>query len=167
MYAVGIDPGKTTGVVVARLHDNGGLDVLEHRFVMWEDRFDLSPLFERMSVEYGPPAQIAVVVESFRLYPHRSQQQIGSDFPSVHIIGMVDLLVYLWSFPEIVYQPASAIAKVRVLSAHQHLIPPAPPHISDAYKHVRLYGLKRWTSLENNPDHTKQQQSNEDYNAIY
>lgn len=42
-----------------------------------------------------PPSNgLAIVIESFKLFPHMAKAQIGSDFPSCQVIGQLKLLAY-------------------------------------------------------------------------
>jgi hypothetical protein len=134
---IGIDPGRTTGYVEA-LHNNGDLRVLEAREIVWNDRMVLIPLIAD-TVSKDPQVPTVVVVESFRLYPHEFHHQVGSSFPSVHIIGIVDVAVWLTGKDvPIIYQPASIKSRTQVLDSL-----PRSPHVRDAYRHARYYSVAK------------------------
>lgn len=134
MRLIGVDPGQTTGYVKL-LHDHDGeLRVLEAKEIVWTARMELIPLIAASVLE-DPQVPTTVVVESFRLFPHEFHHQVGSTFPSVHIIGIIDAACWLANpSPEIIYQPA--VNKSRVLIYHPL---PGSEHVRDAYRHARYY----------------------------
>lgn len=133
---IGIDPGRTTGFVEARLHDNGDFEVVRAIEIVWDRRFDLWPLIVHPETDHLPTT---AVMESFFLYPHEFHHQVGKDFPSVRVIGIVDLCCHLAS-PQIpiVFQTAAQVKNVKLL----HDLP-ASEHIRDAYRHIRYYVVTR------------------------
>lgn len=133
MYMVlGIDPGYTTGTCLLGLHGNGEIEVLEAHKYEWSKRFEIIPLVERLT---ATGTRVTIVVESFRLYPHKAQQLVGDDFPSVRVIGMVEAACWMHNFAQIHFQTASQIRRVQVL----HDLPIRSEHIRDAYRHARLF----------------------------
>jgi len=138
MRLLGIDPGRTTGICIA--NDNDGLIVEHVEEVLWDDRFMFLSLLRTLADASGPLQLSAIVVESFHLYQHRAKQQVGSDFPSVQVIGIVEAAAFLYasSTCPIIYQPASSIARTEVLPQHK-LSVGGSEHTKDAYKHVRYY----------------------------
>lgn len=133
MNIIGIDPGATTGYVEAFRSDDG-LEVLQALEIAWAARHTLIPLIGS-KVREDPSVPTVVVVESFRLYPHEFQHQVGSSFPSVHIIGIVDAACWLANpRPELVEQPASIKSRTQL----KHTLPRSE-HVRDAYKHARYY----------------------------
>ena len=127
MIVLGIDPGQTTGVVCLV---NGEVDFTQE--VPWDLRLSsFCDMFKVMRPDL-------IAVESFHLYPHRAQSQIGSIFPSVEVIGIVQAFAwtFFWDVP-IVWQTASMIKLVAILPEHQRLVKHSE-HLQDAYKHTRL-----------------------------
>lgn len=145
------DPGKTTGFAEIRIHETlRGFDLVNVREISWDDRLtDLQAILhgkwsqDSQTRDYESPPQ--VVLEAFRLFPHKAAQQIGSDFPSSQVIGSIEAMCFLFGIPEtnIVYQVPADIAKVAVLGDHVNACA-GSPHKVDAYKHARLYFLRHY-----------------------
>ena len=132
---LGIDPGRTTGYVDIDLHENGEYRVADVAEIAWENRFDLLDFIGASWPDGQPHLPDIIVVESFRLYPHKAKSQIGNDFPSSQVIGIIELSAHIHHISyNVLFQPASSIARVKVL---QDLS--AADDIRDAYKHARLY----------------------------
>jgi len=133
---LGIDPGRTTGYVDIDLHENGEFEVVDTAEIVWEARFQIPDFINPSANTFDAPhLPDAIVVESFRLYPHKARSQIGNDFPSSQVIGIIELALYQNNIIDrIVRQPASSISRVKIF----HDLP-ASEHIRDAYKHARLY----------------------------
>lgn len=130
---VGIDPGGTTGFCHIVTNEDG-FDVVQVIEVPWPVRFDLAIKLEFMCAL----PSIYIIVESFVLYQSRAQDQVGSDFPSVKIIGMIEYFLHAHGRLDILhYQSASQIARVGILSDHLHLVK-GSEHKKDAYRHARL-----------------------------
>jgi hypothetical protein len=129
----GIDPGETTGFVLMCLTSTkGDYDVIKAFEIPWGRRFELRNLLHK----YLPDV---LVIESFRLYEHKAKDQIGSDFPSVRVIGITEAYMYeLDCLKAITYQPAHVTARVQVLARHVGVIG-SSEHVKDAYKHLRYY----------------------------
>lgn len=127
-----IDPGQTTGYAVATVFNRRDFELLELGQFTWDERFRLGELIKTVQT---------VVVEEFRLYRHAKENQVGSNFPSVHIIGIVDTYCHQYGDIPIVLQPASVRQNVSVLPQHRELV--KSPHMEDAYRHLRYYALTR------------------------
>ena len=138
MY-LGIDPGETTGVCVA--YSSGDELIVSEAFELtWESRFQLLPLVSILSEQSA--TQLDIVVESFHLYKHRAQQQVGSYFPSVRVIGILETAAWASKIlNRIIYQSASDIARVTVLPQHAKIVG-GSEHTKDAYKHIRYHYVK-------------------------
>jgi hypothetical protein len=134
-----VDPGLTTGLAYG-VHQ-GGRDFLFTRSeeMKWDDRFDLYRLLQ----EWCPSI---IVCESFRLYAHKSKQQIGSEFPSVRIIGILELSAHLLALPEPVFQPPSIRQNVRIPDEHLPRVQ-GSEHRKDSYQHLRYFVLTRGPKL--------------------
>lgn len=134
MNIIGIDPGRTTGYVETFRSDEG-LEVLVAKKIEWHQRHSIIPLIAS-KVSSDPLVPTVIVVESFRLYPHEFHHQVGSDFPSVQVIGIIDAACWLASpRPEIIFQPAANKSRVQI----HHKTVPRSEHVRDAYRHVRYY----------------------------
>lgn len=128
-----VDPGLTTGIAHGVYTGGRTFDLLAAGEVGWYDRFSLRELIL-------PDIQ-HIVVESFRLYAHKAEDQINNSFPSVHIIGMVEAFAWLLNInSRIVYQPASVRTGVQVLPEHEAEVI-GSAHMHDAYQHLRYYVL--------------------------
>lgn len=154
MIIAGIDPGYTTGLcvidenpkarrIIGGMLENDDFQVVCVAQIPWEKRLvSLQALF------YGTFANSdklllpeVVVVEAFRLRPGRAMEQVGSEFPSVRIIGIVETLVSLCCpQPLLVYQEPGVIGRVEILEQHKTELE-GLIHAGDAYRHVRYYHL--------------------------
>ena len=138
-FVLAFDPGFTTGVAVARLHPTEFIPVLL-REVGWHERLgDLMVLFSQFEgmVE-------TVVCEDFALYPSKAKEQIRSRFPSVQVIGNLQMLCELFSLP-LVMQSPSVKAHALLLPEHRALLKKAKSeHVNDAYKHLRYWFSTEW-----------------------
>jgi len=85
LHLVALDPGLTTGWSLWRASpdDDGGKPALvaSGQTLTWHGLDGI------IDGDIG-----VVVAEAFRLFPHRSKEQIGSDFPSAQVIGVVGYL---------------------------------------------------------------------------
>lgn len=144
-----IDPGETTGYVVIRYDGMTANDTDRHvgrqvqggrQFTVlvagqyeWDQRFRIQQRIQDAD---------HIVMESFRLYAHKAQEQINNTFPSVETIGIVTAFAYLEAkLGAIVMQPASMRTNVDVLNEHKGYVQ-AHVHAHDAYQHGRIYILK-------------------------
>jgi hypothetical protein len=133
MFIVAIDPGEATGVAIVSvdLHDHDVDSVLQTYEIAWDDRFSLIPLITDM--RKAPLLPNKIVVESFRLYPSEFQHQIGKEFPSVRVIGIIESACYLADMLDrIVLLPAHVKKNVKI----RHDLPKSE-HIKDAYQLAR------------------------------
>jgi hypothetical protein len=134
------DPGETTGYCIIDIQDDGK-DFVVHRCgeIEWDVRF---ANLEYIFLEDNPRI---IVIEQFRLYPHKAKSQIGSIFPSVRVIGIIETICYLEKISEekIHFQGAGDIVKTMVLDRDVKLVA-GSPHKIDAYRHARLHFLKHY-----------------------
>ncbi len=145
---VAIDPGRTTGVVIGTVGSQNSpteLRLLEAYEIHWPNRLiTVDALFGNMLMGSALPAvEIeAVVIESFHLYGNKASSQIGNEFPSVRVIGYVEMLCWQYHIDQLIkFQSASEIARVQILPQHQQHL--HSEHTKDAYKHFRLYCVKK------------------------
>lgn len=137
MIVLGVDPGKTTGVCMLRTGKT--IEVIMAEQIPWETRLeDFWALLTATFREELPVPQY-IVVENFRLRPGRAMEQVGSTFPSVEIIGLIEAFGYVTkNFFQIVYQEPGAISRVAILPEHAHFFT-GLQHAADAYKHARYF----------------------------
>lgn len=133
MNIVSFDPGKTTGVVVAHWESGRHFDLLLTGVIPWNDRFtQTKDVISHYKPEY-------IVIESFRLYPHKAQSQIGKDFPSAQMIGIIETYAHDHGLlAGVRLQPANVRSSVKVIDDHKRMVG-ASPHVNDAYRHLRYY----------------------------
>lgn len=132
MKILAIDPGHTTGVVLGESEGRTDLKLLAAFELAWNDRFKL------YEMAYYPAV---IVIEDFRLYEHKAMSQVNSDFPSVKIIGMMELVCYLTGTTLVTKMP-SVKNSVKILEEHKEMLGKSP-HIQDAYKLLRYYAILR------------------------
>lgn len=137
---VAFDPGLTTGFIDVDVSDDGGFRVVKSCEIAWSSRFSIGELLQWNEVV---PQPSAIVVEKFTLYAHRSKDQIGSDFPSAQVIGIIETYAHQLGLLDVVhYQMASVMSMVRILPEHYpYLI--KSEHARDAYKHMRYFIVTR------------------------
>lgn len=131
------DPGGTTGLCIGVRDSSapGGFTVLESHAIRWERRF----VAIRACIEQHQPTH--TVIESFTLYKHKAKDQIGSDFPSSQVIGIIGAYLYMCGLEAPVFQPASLIhgrPEVQLLPQHEPLLG-STAHQRDAYRHLRVW----------------------------
>lgn len=141
---LGIDPGGTTGLLLAKYNEGFDFDVLAAIDIPWNERWDVAGNIIQLR-----PAHI--VVERFVLYKHKMVDQINSDFPSVRVIGIAELAWWA-NCPDSTWieQPASERKNVEILPQHRPLFAKLH-HAKDAYMHVRYFVImtvKRQRHLE-------------------
>jgi hypothetical protein len=142
MRIVGIDPGQTTGYVDVDFNpDSGHWQVVDAREIAWGARFYLKPLIAG-DPNFGMgarPLPTWIVMEDFTLYAHKAQDQIGSHFPSVRVIGALEAYTEeLGIFPNLILQPASVRGRIKILPEHEKWLV-GSAHKKDAYQHVRYF----------------------------
>lgn len=145
-----VDPGKASGVVIAGNIRARTFDVLGARVLEWPDRF-----WFKSFIRANYQALKWIVIERFALFNNEKtiRAQIGSEFPSVRIIGIIEAWAEEYGLLDrIVYQQPSDIHgrdprtgrpcyTVKIASEHITQIKGSSPHIEDAYRHVRYYVL--------------------------
>jgi hypothetical protein len=142
MYIVSFDPGETTGIVVAQWESGRTFLVTRAEEMFWGERFSK---VKRTLQTYKPSY---TVVEAFRLYPHRAQSQIGKDFPSAQLIGIIQSYAYeLGLLDSVVLQPAASRSSVKIAPEHKSVLG-SSPHIKDAYAHVRYFIIVNLPKME-------------------
>jgi len=133
------DPGQTTGYCVMQINvPNRTFEVVRCDEIEWDVRLE-----NTMDVMAAARPQDLIVIESFRLFPHKANAQVGSIFPSVRMIGIIETMAYYANInsARIRYQEPGDIAKVAVMEEDLHWVK-GSPHKGDAYRHARLFFLK-------------------------
>lgn len=131
---IAFDPGETTGYAVAEIDISGysycGFWLKECGEITWGERNSSIDLVLRL---HSPQV---IIVESFRLYAHKSTDQINNTFPSVRIIGCIEQAAHQYglSLP-LIEQSAALRKRVRILDEHKSMI--TSNHVRDAYQHLR------------------------------
>lgn len=145
MIILGVDPGQTTGVCLinTNISTNGAesFGVLLAEQIPWERRHaDFWALLGDLNYHRVPAPQL-VVIENFRLRPGRAMEQVGSTFPSVNVIGLIEAYRHVSPFEfDIVFQEPAIIGRVQILPVHQSLFV-GKQHAADAYRHARYYAV--------------------------
>lgn len=130
---VSFDPGETTGLVVARWVKGKTFFLEKVDEIFWGERFRAV----KKNLKYYQPEHI--VVEEFRLYPHRARTQIGKTFPSSQFIGIIEAYAYENGYLDRVHmQPASVRKSVRIDPEHRKMVG-SSAHMQDAYMHARYF----------------------------
>jgi len=143
---VAIDPGTTTGVCCIQQHPGSvyGFQVVSSWQRPWEDRLSFfMALFNGTFVDVNDKTLLPeiVVLEAFRLRPGRAMEQVGSIFPSVRIIGIVEAFTSLMvPQPVIVFQEPGIMSRTEILPDHMERLS-GLIHAQDAYKHARYYHI--------------------------
>jgi hypothetical protein len=128
-----VDPGYATGVLTGRYLGERKFQLEFGEQFEYTQRFLLQPLV--IQADW-------IVMEEFVLYAHEARNQIGSFFPSVHVIGAVE--AFAWQagkLERVIMQPASlrkAATKVELEHVAQLK---GSRHIKDAYQHLRYFML--------------------------
>jgi hypothetical protein len=142
---VAIDPGQTTGVCAIReAHKSDDFQVVGTWQIPWEDRVTFFVALFSGTFALGKSKSLlpeVVVIENFHLRPGRALEQIGSEFPSVRVIGIVEVLVALCCpKPLLIFQDPSVIGRVSILPEHEERLA-GLIHAQDAYRHARYYHI--------------------------
>lgn len=141
-YVMAWDPGGTTGVCVGVAAPSvpAGFEVVHSGIIPWANRFSKI----RAYIDHYHPEH--TIVEPFILYKHKAKDQIGSNFPSAQVIGIIEAYLYMSGCAMPSYQGAYIIAgkpPVQILSEHRPLLYKGKPddmeHGFDAYKHMRYW----------------------------
>ncbi len=130
---VSFDPGETTGFVAGEWFGGKEFELVDVTLIPWNDRFHQVQVLLKLHVpDY-------IVVEAFRLYPHRAMSQIGKTFPSSQMIGIIQSFAYLQGYLDrVIIQPASNRSSVKIPEEHLSMVG-SSSHIRDAYRHLRYF----------------------------
>ena len=145
-YVIGIDPGKTTGLVVLAVTDlvKRGYHIAAKYALLWSDRYRIKDV---LSAFNNAGNILAIVMEDFRLYEHKAMDQVNSDFPSPKVIERTIVYCEELALTHLIEMPmASTLYKQKGLkwsipSDDYRLLP--SPHMRDAYLHARIWILRQ------------------------
>ncbi len=130
---VAFDPGETTGFAAGQWLGGKEIGLTEVTQILWDDRF----YHTRDLLKFHRPDH--VIVEAFRLYPHRAKSQIGKTFPSSQMIGIIQAYAYEQGIlNRVTIQPASNRSSVKIPDEHLLMVG-SSSHIQDAYRHLRYF----------------------------
>lgn len=135
MNILAIDPGYTTGICSAKCHDD--FEVIQVGEFPWAKRHEaLRTLLTGTYAPHGIPLTFdVVIIESFRLMPHKAQSQIGKTFPSSQLIGIVDYLCWKTSTSLVIQEPGQR-TRVKVLDQHKDLVKGSAHKVEIGRAHV-------------------------------
>ncbi len=125
MLILTIDPGETTGYVVA---EADGLDYdikISGQFPNWR-------MLETLITYWIPDV---IVYEAFYLSPQIAKYKTRSTMPTVEVIGVLKYLAWRHSI-SLVVQPPSA---KELVSLPRYIAGVTGPHARDALKHLIAY----------------------------
>lgn len=138
---IAFDPGLTTGVcIIEQWDEERTFKVILSGVIEWSSRFQM------IQTLVGREAYTSVVAERFTLYKNKAQDQVGADFPSCQVIGIIGMCMHLRGLDEPILYPASNMLRVEILPEHANQLHKSE-HGRDAYKHAR-YELIRLQTLE-------------------
>lgn len=134
MTILSFDPGATTGIAFYQL-DTIQLYLEKTLLGIWR-------LLQRLEPD-------TIVFENFALYAHKAKAQVGNEFPSSQVIGIVKLYQELNPQINIYKQPASS-AKQLISDKDLQLLEcySTSPHTRDAARHLCYFLI---TSSEDSP----------------
>ena len=125
MLILALDPGETTGYVIAEV-DGLNYDIkLSGQFPNWQ-------ILEGLINYWSPDA---IVYEAFHLSPQIAKFKAWSTLPTVETIGVLKYLAQK-NKTKLVAQPASA---KEVVSLPRYIAGVSGPHARDALKHLIAY----------------------------
>jgi hypothetical protein len=121
-YVISVDPGDTTGLAV--WHSDGTF--------VHETQLGLDELITWCDELYTPVSTI--VIEDYRLYGHKAQQQTGSRFKAVQAIGVLKALAKR-NRSKVVLQKPDVLAVAALHSGRKRPSNHKISHSVDAYNH--------------------------------
>lgn len=132
------DPGYSTGVSLLRRYDRKSFDIVTSVVINWQDRFSIYPLCCELVTNLE-----AVVCEDFRLADNArlQQAQTHSYFPSVRIIGIIELTCFsLGIIDRLQFQTPSQRKNVTIAPDEKKQLVQSP-HAFDSFMHAKYYVL--------------------------
>jgi len=126
MLVLALDPGETTGYIVAEVAGINYDIKLSGQFPNWQ-------MFEALITTWSPGI---IVYEAFHLSPQIAKFKAWSTLPTVETIGVLKYLAQKYAVRKLVAQPASA---KEVVSLPRYIAGVSGPHARDALKHLIAY----------------------------
>jgi len=126
MLILALDPGETTGYVVAEVD---GLDYdikISGQFPSWQRLEEL--------ITYWPPG--VIIYEAFYLSPQIAKFKTRSTMPTVEVIGVLKYLAQKYAIRQLV---AQSPAHKEMVSLPRYIAGVSGPHARDALKHLIAY----------------------------
>ena len=126
MLILALDPGETTGYVIAEI-DGINYDIkLSGQHPNWRQLEGL--------INYWSPD--AIVYEAFYLSPEIAKFKSRSTLPTVEVIGVLKYLAQKYSVRQLIAQPPSA---KELVTLPRYVAGVSGPHARDALKHLIAY----------------------------
>lgn len=127
------DPGVTTGYAEGIYVGSGKFELNATFEITWDKRFE--------HIQHLVPRLDWIVYERFALYKSHASEMVNNEFPSVQVIGSIQLAAYLAKKLDCVYvQPAHERKNVAVLPVDLPKVK-GSQHRIDAYQHLRYFCL--------------------------
>ena len=143
MLIAAFDPGETTGFAAAYVD----MHAPRPEFQVLKDG-DITSLddFNKICVPvYNSHEGVITVVESFYLFPHKAQGQIGSTMPSSEWIGVIKYFCYVFDQLEPIMQTPHQKSRIGDdMLTHYfpgHDLKILSPHTKDALRHIVFWAL--------------------------
>lgn len=137
-----IDPGKTTGMCIAKLVKDGDLSVKVYYYTMAVGPWPEAAKALDIRVPYDTNL---IVMEDWRLQADKANSLIGDNLPGARVAGFFEGLAYLRDKPIVWQQPSETNLMYPV--ARDFLKPrdlwPPTEHERDAITHLVVYLTKR------------------------
>lgn len=148
-YVLGVDPGTTTGLALARfdLQESGRPSAVWGEQLLWSEAARQVELrLERMRqlLDSGKAGSAAVACEKFTLNAQTAQRGQGPAEDALGMIGVIRRNCELTSVKLAKLEQASAaknLVQDEVLKLCE-LYAPGLSHVNDAYRHAVLYAVK-------------------------
>lgn len=129
MLVLALDPGETTGYVIAEA-DGTDYDIkLSGQFPNWQ-------MFEILIRQHILHLSDVIVYEAFHLSPQIAKFKAWSTLPTVETIGVLKYLAQKHVVRQLVAQPASA---KELVSLPRYIAGVSGPHARDALRHLIAY----------------------------
>lgn len=145
-YIISIDPGMTTGLVVASNvnYEAETYDLHMVDQITWDNRADIG---RYLQLFYDPAVGRfeldAIVIEDFVLYANKAKDQINSRFPSVSVIERATVYAELLGCAHLITLQMAGLRKSVLIPDHHYVELKRKVHATAAYQHLRYYVLRR------------------------
>lgn len=142
-YIIAFDPGRTTGLVIAYYYGGRNFEITRAEEIRWHNRMQIT----RDVLWYYMPKLCLIIIEDFKLFEDKAEDQAGDDMPSSQMIGIIECRAFDLGLNEITIKQMPGVKnRVQVLDRHyrsllieneetKRMI--VSEHTFDAYKHIR------------------------------